>query len=469
MPPIPRRLAVPGLLLALLAPLATAHAQSADRIWGTVHTHDGQRHEGFLRFGGGMNAASWADPFTTVQHVGDAARRAWLDASRGTDAILRTVELEGYRITWNDRSEDFLRERRISIGFGALQEIVLRHDTVAVVLRPEQRPRLPVRRADSPWEETWIAVGDARRGVVTLESDEVRRIEFAAPPTGNEAGSTRLLGTVVDESGRRFTGPVTWNESGVLDSDTLNGRFAPSSAGAIVLGDVRSVQRLPGEAGESGGIIARVTLVSGDVVDLSPPRRGRDPVEEILVIDPGLGRVTVEWDEFEALHLHRDRRPSDDPPRNPPPGDVPTSAIAGYDAFDGGTPLRGAVTTEDGEEVAGRIRWNALKEWSWDVLPGSSDGVGMAVRFANIARIEKLAFPDDSQARRTMRRLFGRALVTLRDGRAIEMTGSGDLGTGNLGILVLPDSSAGESKWRHIAWEDVGEIRFEDAGEASRP
>ena len=127
------------------------------------------------------------------------------------------------------------------------------------------------------------------------------------------------------------------------------------------------------------------------------------------------------------------------------------------------------MTTEDGEEVAGRIRWNALKEWSWDVLPGSSDGVGMAVRFANIARIEKLAFPDDSQARRTMRRLFGRALVTLRDGRAIEMTGSGDLGTGNLGILVLPDSSAGESKWRHIAWEDVGEIRFEDAGEASRP
>ena len=504
MPPFPRRLTAPALLLALTAPLATAHAQSEGRIWGAVHTRDGERHEGFLRFGGGLRAASWADPFTIGQPVGEGPRRAWLDASESTDAILRTVELAGHRITWNHRSEDFPEERGLSIRVGALREIVLLGDTVELALRPLSGMDAPVGdtatpapdagmatgghalwsgadgrlrgEAPSGWEEAEILVEDPRRGVVTVRGDEVRRIEFAAAPAGSEAASARLVGALVDESGRRFNGPIIWNDRGVLESDALGGGFSPASVRDIVLGDIRSIERLAGGAdgaGGAGGTIARVTLVSGEVVDLSAARRGRDPVEEIVVLDAGLGRVTVDWDEFQALHLRPDASVAGVARGDAAPGDAPDPATTGHAALTGGTPLRGTVVTEGGEEVAGRIRWNALEEWSWETLRASSDGLAMAVRFANIARIEKVAHPDDPQARwepgRTpgpsgvpRRWLAGRALVTLRDGRVFEMSGTADLGAGNLGMLVLTDSSPGEPEWRYIAWEDVGEVRFVD-------
>ena len=90
MHPAPIRLlppTLPCLLLALLAPPSTAHAQSAERIWGTVHTRDGERHEGFLRFGGRRagdgHAASWTDLLIGREDIREEPFRVWIDSARG--------------------------------------------------------------------------------------------------------------------------------------------------------------------------------------------------------------------------------------------------------------------------------------------------------------------------------------------------------------------------------------------------
>jgi hypothetical protein len=135
--------------------------------------------------------------------------------------------------------------------------------------------------------------------------------------------------------------------------------------------------------------------------------------------------VTVPWDEFEEVMF-----------REAPGG-------AGYDAFDGGHPLFGAVETVDGDLVEGAIRWDNDESWSWEILNGELGDVEMEVEFGQIASVRRL---DDWGAE-----------VTLLDGRTFELEGSNDVDEGNKGIYVL--GSDGETVL--VPWQDVVEVRFE--------
>ena len=115
------------------------------------------------------------------------------------------------------------------------------------------------------------------------------------------------------------------------------------------------------------------------------------------------------------------------------------------------------MTTSGGEEIEGRIRWNALKEWSWELLEGSSRGVDFLVAFAEIARMAR--DPD------------GGLRVALRSGRTLHLTDGGDVDEGNRGVFVMRASADGvettesrqpspPARWRYVAWEEIGEVRF---------
>jgi hypothetical protein len=49
------------------------------------------------------------------------------------------------------------------------------------------------------------------------------------------------------------------------------------------------------------------------------------------------------------------------------------------------------------------------------------------------------------------------ALVTLRDGRTLELSGSNDVSGDNKGIWVRPDP---ESEWISVRWEDFKRLRL---------
>ncbi len=484
MHPAPLRLlphAVPCLLLALLAPLSTAHAQSAERIWGTVYTKDGERHEGFLRFGGqgsgDGHAANWSDLLIGRENIREEPFRVWIDSARGGGPFLRTVELKGYRISWNELNDDVVRYVRFAIPFGSIQEIIV-HDAasrqpgslvfrvrIEAVLRPlnegsgdgtgDREGRWLMGESAAYWVGRTIEVEDGQGGRERLGGPHVARIEFAAAPPGPTTSSERLYGTIEDASGRRFTGRVTWDEWKLSPSDRLHGWTDRSSPRRLVFDSIQSVDRLPPDSLDESEPGLRVTLVTGEVVDLPDPSRPNSA--SITVLDPGLGRVSVSSRSFRSLRFH-------DPSEGPDGGATGPSVSneAGYDSLGNGTYLQGTVVTRAGEEYEGRIRWGTPKTTTWDHLRGYSDGVGMYVRFARIRRVELLEFPFGEPVRTGGTEFEqGRVRVTLLDGRAYEMSGHEDLGELGVGILVLPTGQGDDAGWRRVALADLREVRFD--------
>lgn len=488
MHPTPPRLlrhAVPCLLLALLAPLTTAHAQPAERIWGTVHTKDGEQHEGFLRFGGRRSgdghAANWTDLLIGRENIREEPFRVWIDSARGGSPFLRTVELKGYRISWNELDDDLVRYVRFAVPFGSIQEIIVHGEVagmepellsygarVEAVLRPlkegggvgtgDRKRRWLMGESALFWVGNAIEVENGRGGRETFDGANVSRIEFAAAPSGPTTVSERLYGTIEDASGRTFTGLVTWREQKLSPSDTLDGWTDRSSPRGIAFGSIVSMERLPGSIDDQPAPGVRVTLVTGEVVDL-PDQTWRGSFS-IAVLDPGLGRVSVSARNFSSLRFH-------DPSNGPGGGSTGSSTLneAAHDAFGNGTHLRGTVVTRAGEEYEGRVRWGTPKNTTWDHLRGNSDGTGMFVRFARIRRVELLEFPylePASMGGTELERSLVR--VTLLDGRSYEMSGVEDLGEVNVGILVLPSGQGDDPGWRLVALEDLREVRFEHPG-----
>lgn len=442
---------------ASLASAAPARAQSPDRIWGRVFTTDGERHEGFLQFDRGRRAANWVDVLTDSREMPDDNYYAWLQAVHDGRPAIRTVEVKGHRVSWEERHPDFAGTARTSIAFGRLAALVVDEDGQLQIVRrsPEGAVSLDVAGgarqgsvALSPMGVRTsttagglgarVSIDDPAQGEVVVRGRDVARIEFAAAPSGAVPRAARVYGSVEDRFGRTFSGLLSWSGVPVFESATLHGRDEEGDSRRIPLSEISTVES------RFGGVL--VTTVSGETVDLfralDSRRQGSDVRwyrRTVRIADPGLGIVDVAWDDFRVLRLE------------------PGGAGAGYDDFDGGGPLFGAVATRSGEEFEGWIRWDADEEWTWDYLDADSDNVEFDVEFGRIRRIGQT---ED-----------GRAHVTLLDGRSYELSGSNDVDGDNRGIFVFPNRGPAEREgvgregtdWHYVAWENFREARFRPA------
>ena len=425
-------------------------AQSADRIWGRVYTEEGNTHEGFLELRGSWSAASWADIFEARRTIPDGHYLDWIDATRDGIPATRTIELKGYRVSWEERDPSFATTVSTGVRVGQLAALITTEEgEVEVVPRSGgggltltgpgvMAKTVTISLTGVRTSSSWNAGGMWRRSGVRVEvpgslplrirGNNVRRIEFAAPPPGAGSEFRRLHGTVRDRSGRTFTGFVSW-QGRVFQVHDLHGFDSDRDDRGIPFSQIQAVERNRRDA--------RVTLVSGEVVEIDEHGWGHRGVR---VADPALGTVRVGWDGFHSLQLDES------------PGEL------GYDSFDGGHPLSGTVVTQQGEEITGRIRWDADEEWSWELLNGSSDDVDFQIEFGNIEHIEA---NEDGGAR-----------VRLLDGRSFELGGSNDVDAGNNGIFVFPPSgdmsgaerNAERPEWRYVSWEDFREVRFQHPG-----
>jgi len=419
------------LLLCLLTCAVPASAQDTHRIWGQVQTVSGERYEGFLRWD--RNEGSWVDILDGSKEIPDENYLIWLEANRSGERPVRTIELMGYRISWNEDDPDFPSTAASGIRFGHLAALtVLEDGGVALDLRSGERLDLSGGATDIGPSIRELVVDDRRRGPVELDWRDLERIDFSAVPPGATAESPRLFGTVEDEDGRRFTGYISWDLDEILESDVLDGEDDDGKEWEIPFGDISSIEGRRREV--------TVTMTSGDTLVLfgsNDVNRGNRGVQ---ISDPDLGMVEVEWDEFRVLDLHEAPSPVE------------------YGAFDGGHPLFGTVTTQSGEEITGRIRWDADEEWSWEFLNGQSEDVTFTIEFAKIDRIRRGSLGST---------------VTLVDGRAFELEDSNDVDWDNKGILLRVESDSGsepglDETWRFVDWDDFLEVRFDHRGRAER-
>ena len=431
------------LLLFALGVSGPVWAQDADRIWGRVHSKSGEVHEGFIRWD--RNEVGWVDILGGSKEVPGENYLAWLESRGDGGPPVRTIDLLGFRISWEEADPDFPSTSASGIRFGHLSSLrVIGRDHVELTLRSGELLDLEggaVRRSIRE-----ILVDVAGRGQVELDRSEFDRVYFSAVPPGARASGRRLHGTVEDRQGNRYTGYVSWDRDEILTSDVLEGEeMDGGDERQIRFDEIASIARIPGGA--------RIVLVNGHERDLTGTRDVGRRNRGVRISDMGLGRVEVEWSEFRVLRLHEPER------------------VVGYDGFDGGRLLVGTVVTQSGEEIDGMIRWDADEAASWEMLNGRADDVDFTIEFGNVSRIER------GEA-------FG-ATVTLLDGRTFELHGrtfeqggrtfplddSKDVDWDNKGILIAPlddrgtrtangRSGANPSRWRVVTWDEFREVRF---------
>lgn len=407
-----------GIPLLSVAPTQAA-AQETNRIWGQVETAAGRVYEGFIRWD--RNEGSWVDLLNGDKEMLRENQEIWMElADQDRQRRDRTIEFLGISISWDDR--DFPGTAESGIRFGHIERmIVLDDDAVELELKSGERIEFEGGSTDIGREIREILIDDPREGLIELDWRDLDQIRFSAAPATGRPEGLRLYGTVEDRWGGQYTGYVSWDLDEIFTSDILDGEEDGRDR-EIPFSRIAGIER---DLGRS-----RVIFNDGEEMILSDSNDVDDGNRGIQISDPGLGMVEVEWDEFESIRFH-------DP-----------AVEVGYEEFDGGHRLSGTVLTRDGEEYSGWIKWDADEEYSWEMLDGEDRNIVFDVEFGKIAAIER----DSSRS----------ALVTLTDGRVLEMEGSNDVNEDNKGILVQVDEDdrSRTGGWVLIDWRDFQEIRF---------
>ncbi|MEJ2187287.1 MAG: hypothetical protein P8Z36_15350 [Gemmatimonadota bacterium] len=415
-------------LLFLVVGVAPSWAQSStppadhsNRLYGRVTTDDGHTYEGFIRWD--KNEASWSDILSASKELPEANRRQAEDMGyfdRDGRERKGTIEVFGLKIQY-DRGDGFPSSSESGIRFGHISSIeVLSSRRARLLLKSGQEVELRG-GGDLGTSVRDIVVSDARHGEVRLKWGDVRTVDFmGARWDAKPASGRRLYGTLVTRDGERFTGFVAWDADEALSSDILDGDEGRRRR-KIPFSDITAIER-------DGSRAARVFLGDGHDVVL----RGTNDVDHsnsgIIVADPSLGEVRVDWDAFDRLDL-----------KAPP--------ALSYDAFDGGRRIHGTVYTRSGQSYTGDIRWDNDEEYTWEMLNGDlNDDTQMTIEFADVASVDHVSYRG--------------CRVTLRDGRSFELRGSNDVDEDNKGIFIHRSDGSTEAVW----WEDLARVEFTPRG-----
>jgi hypothetical protein len=398
-----------------------------------VETTDGKVGEGFIRWD--RNEGSWVDLLNGSKHVSleGVDFRIWNDAADSAEVPRdRVIDYKGMRISWPDALEGFPGWSASGVRFGHIRRLVPEgKDSARVELKSGEAVELSGGSTDLGLEVRGIVVEAPGRRETDLKWSDLASIDFGPAPEGARPPGERIHGTVTDEEGDAFTGFIGWDTDKILTTDQLAGRGAGGER-KIPFGRITSIEKT-----EDGAL---VVTTGGDSLRLTGSEdvtAGNDGIE---VSDPDLGSVEMSWRRFRSARFH------------------PPSRVPGYDAFDGGRPLRATVVTRAGRELTGRIRFDADEASTWEVLDGIGDHVTYDIDFSHISRIEPLRREEERRGRGRIRG----ARVTLNDGRVVELEGSNDVDEGNKGVMVLTDET-GSRPWILVHWADVKELRLDES------
>lgn len=380
-------------------------------LYGRITAVDGAVYEGRLRWGGDQEAF-WGDYFNGFKDKNPWS--AQVPPERLPKERRPIVKIFGV--------EMFYRERPLPLG----RPFMARFGDIARIEAHGRRVRVTLKsgtvfdgldRFEASDFDDGVRVWDAKRGVVDLDSMQLRAVELLATPSPGVAPG-RLHGTVHTRQGD-FTGFVQWDRQECVGSDELDGHAAGRKL-KLRFDTIRSLARQSRDS-------TLVTLLDGRQMVLSGGRGVGHENRGIYVDDPRYGRVLISWDAFERVDLS--------------PG-APGDTGPAYGDFPPGRPLMGSVTTRAGRRLAGRLVYDLDESETTDTLDAPSQGVDYTIPFSLIASI----VPPGREER-------GR--VTLQSGEELRLERSGDLGAGNAGLLIF----AGDRRRpEYVPWSDVGQV-----------
>jgi hypothetical protein len=383
-------------------------------LYGKIYTVDNEVLEGFIRWD--KNEASWDDVLDGNKERDRSSYRK--NKSRRYRDSRREVKVFGVTVFSDDGDffTSWSNEAQSGIRMGHIKALIpVGDDEVELILKSGEEVELIGGSGDIGDDNREILVEDIEEGVVELYWDDIDKIEFEPTPDRESEFGQRLYGTLATRRGSEYTGFICWDMDETFDKDILDGR-EKNRKRKIEFGRIKTIERRSSSS-------AIVTLKNGksmrldDSNDIDSGNRG------IVISDLNLGRIVVDWDEFDSIEF-----------TDPPPG-------PDYSYFDGGRRLKGTVYTEDGEKFTGEIKWDDDEKFTWELLDGEYHDVEIDVEFGNIKSIEKAS-------RRSCR-------VTLKDGRVFKLRGSNDVDSDNKGIIIYSNNEE-----IFVDWEDFDMVEF---------
>lgn len=399
--------------LNLLLATGSISAGNADRLYGKISTRDGQLLEGPIRWD--RNEASWFDVLDGAKPLPERNRQSAVKAGFSSNEK-REVRILGLKIAEFNPEDRFPSSSSSGIRFGHIRTLEpVSSSEVRLILKSGREVRLRG-TSDIGRGMRGVIVEDRTKGKIELSWKDIETIEFTAPPepVHSEFGE-RLFGTLISKDLGGFTGLVCWDVDEIFVTDVLDGREKGKKR-EVKFDDIASIERLNSRS-------AQVQLKTGEETTLSGTNDVNDGNRGILIMDPGIGLVRVSWSQFDKLVLET---PADD----------------WAPEFDGGKPLSGTVYTVGGKKLTGRIRWDNDEEYTWELLDGEDRDVQFEVEFGLIGSIEKSSSKS--------------AVVTLKDGRSFELSGSNDVNADNKGIFVTLENGEEVA----VRWADFRKAEF---------
>jgi hypothetical protein len=378
------------------------------RIYGRITTTDGDVLEGLIRWD--RNEASWVDVLNGSKVIQSDQRRK----EQG-----RRIEIFGYTI-YESEGDDDSYSRTSGIRFGSIQSLErVGNDKALLVLQSGDEVEMINGSTDIGNDVRDVIIEDVERGRVELQWRDIARVElFQAPTPIESAFGERLFGTVITRDGMEFTGFVCWDVDEVLTADILDGNDQEGLRRKIPFRDIASIRR-------NSSSSSLVRLIDGEEMVLRGTNDVNSSNSGILVLDPELGQVELDWDTFEELIL-----------------DSPDTA-PDYDSFARIGRIAGIVFTRGGERYEGLIRWDDDETHTWEFLDGELNDIQFDIEFSKIRSIDRLSSRE--------------AEVVLLDGRRLELRGSNDVDSDNDGIFVI-DEKGNETR---IDWQDFERAVFD--------
>jgi len=394
---------------------ATAAANNAGFIHGTVTTNGGKSYTGVMRWG--TEEAFWDDVFHSskveLPYADRAEERAASGDDEGRDRDERWWQVFGRRINITfDRSSG---SRVFAARFGDIERIeVSARNGAKVTMRSGET--LEVRGYANDVGAT-ITVWDRSLGEIELPWKKIDTIEFSATPADAEVPGYRLRGVVKTDSGE-FEGYVQWDKQECLSIDKLDGDTDDGRL-SVAMGNIRIIERRSRKS-------ARIVLKDGREEVLDGTNDVNSSNRGILVEDARYGRVEIPWDSFNLVEFFDE-------------GD----SGPGYRDYKTPKRLRATVTDRDGEKHRGQLVFDLDETMSWEMLDGSSFDIKYSIPFDRVKSIE----PHSSSS----------AVVVLKGGEEIRLEDSQDVSSKNDGLLVLNKTDDGT----YIHWSEVKRIELE--------
>lgn len=401
-------------LLTLFVNMSMAYVQAqvqAGFIYGEITMTDNTKYEGVIQWS--SNELGWDDIFTATKQENKVLQYLSSDEIKRLSEEEKAEKIDwGFMRLWENRYP--AKQHVFECQFGYIRAIAVTGEKSARVTLKNGNT-VEVSGHEDTGRKIYILDKQGRRS--KMEWTKIQTVVFKNTPLAILSPTiSPLYGTVTTDSGE-LTGFIQWDMDESLNMHYLDGKHGDEKK-AFQFSELTQIEKISENT-------CRITLVSGEKIDLSDTDDVGKSNHGIMVKNNQLGNIKVNWNSFGKVVFTK---------KVPGP--------AAYTDYKSPKSLSGKVTLTNGTFYQGTLIFDLDESMNIELLKGKSRDLLYHICFSDIRSVQ--------------RKSHTYATLTLTNGKTLELTGTNDVTDKNWGILIVN----GTKKPTYIPWNKVDYVNF---------